>query len=174
MQRSWIDKTFDVYQHSEKTLKNARWLGLSHTCPWNKMYNHSFVKEHNCRFEEIAIGNDAWFVNFAGTEAEKIEVVNDYLYNYMILSNGITKGKRPLSQHIDVIVSDKKRNKLKVKAGCYDLLFVPGFNKEVVIRDFGKKTYWHLFMKRVFTEPYFDLALILVIFRKLHILKDFK
>ncbi len=171
-QNNWIDKVFDHYFNSKQTIKDAIWLGLSHNAPWNKMFSKSFIDFIGCRFEEIPMGNDAWFVNYAGASVRKIAAINDVLYNYIQLNNGITNRKRPLSHHISVISSDKKRNKIKVDNRCYDLLFVPGFNKEVVIRDYGAITFWLLFFKRVLTEPYFDLALLLLLFRKLKLNKN--
>lgn len=170
-QYNLIDEAFDHYFNSKQTIKDAIWLGLSHNAPWNKMYSKNFIDFIGCRFEEIPMGNDAWFVNYAGSSVRKIAVINDVLYYYIQSGSGITYRKRPLSHHISVINSDKKRNKLKYNNGCFDLLSVPGFNKEVVVRDYGVLTYRKLFLKRVLTEPLFDIALFLIILRKLKLKK---
>lgn len=169
----WMDLMYNQFLGSQGLKKDIMHLGLSTTSPWNKMYSHSFIKNIGCRFEEIPMGNDAWFVNYAGIKANKIKVIEDRLYNYIQISSGITRAKRPLSHHKALIESDKKRNRLKKEAGCYDLLVVPGFNKDVVIRDYGRFTYYCLFLKRAFTEYLFTIAIARALLRKLHIIKGF-
>lgn len=167
----WNDLIFSIYKSSNKTKRDIQRLGLSSNVPWNKMFNHNFIKQNRVRFEEIPMGNDAWFVNYAGYCAETATVIDDILYNYLQIQNGITQSKRPLEHHKLVIKSDKKRNKLKMQAKCYDILLTPGFNKSIVIRDFGKTTYYALFLKRILTELPFTIAAIRAFLRKINIIK---
>lgn len=169
----WTDLMYDQYVHSAHTKKDIMHVGLATTNPWNKMYSHRFISDIDCHFEEIPMGNDALFVNYAGVHAKKVKVIDNRLYNYIQISSGITLVKRPLNHHKAVIESDKKRNKLKRDAGCYDLLLTPGFNKDVVIRDFGRLTYFYLFLKRFFTEYLFIIAVARSILRRLHIIDGF-
>lgn len=169
----WTDLMYDQYVHSPKSKKDIMHLGLATTNPWNKMFSHKYILEIGCRFEEIPMGNDAWFVNYAGFNARKVKVINDRLYDYIQIPSGITLSKRPLSHHMTLIDSDKKRNKLKIKAKCYDLLLLQGFNKEVIVRDYGRKTYYLLFIKRAFTDLGFFIAIVRAILRKLHIINDY-
>lgn len=168
----WTDLMYDNYINSSKTKEDIMHLGLATTSLWNKMYSHKFITSIGCCFEEIPMGNDAWFVNYAGVHARKIKVINDRLYDYLQIPSGITLQKRPLSHHKALIESDKKRNVLKRNAGCYDLLLPPGFNKDVVIRDFGRMTYYFLFLKRFFTEYLFFIAVVRAAMRRLHIIPN--
>lgn len=169
----WTDTMYDIFLKSDQSKKDVMHLGLSTTNPWNKMFLRKFIMDNECTFEEIPMGNDAWFVNYAGVHANKVKVIDDRLYNYIQISSGITLTKRPLSDHKALIASDKRRNKLKMNAGCYDLLLVPGFNKEVVVRDYGHVTYYKLFLQRTFTEIPFFIAVVRAIMRKLHIIDGY-
>lgn len=42
--RNYIEKAFDKFQQSGRTLKDVRRLALTVNAPWNKMFNHEFVK----------------------------------------------------------------------------------------------------------------------------------
>ena len=170
----WTDLMYNQFIDSNKTKKDIQHLGLATTSPWNKMYSHQFIKDIGCHFEEIPMGNDAWFVNYAGVHASNVKVIDDRLYNYIQIPTGITLSKRPLSHHIALIRSDKKRNKLKIEAKCFDLLLLQGFNKDVIVRDYGRRTYYRLFIKRTFTDLGFFIAIVRAILRKMHIINDFE
>jgi len=52
--------------------------------PWNKMYRHSFIKENNLRFQEIARTNDMLFVCCALAFANKISIIDTPFANYRV------------------------------------------------------------------------------------------
>lgn len=58
--------------------------------PWNKMFNRSFIVNHNLIFEEILSGNDAMFVVRAGYLAKNISVENKKLYCVTYRTNSLT------------------------------------------------------------------------------------
>ncbi|MCM1157294.1 MAG: glycosyltransferase [Bacteroidales bacterium] len=55
-----------------------------HNWPWNKMFKHSFVKEHKLRFQEIKRTNDLLFTTKALIFAERITTVQEYLTKYRV------------------------------------------------------------------------------------------
>lgn len=140
------------YEASEKQIKDIQRIALSSNEPWSKMYNHAFIKSIGSRFEEIPLSNDAWFVNYSGTQARKIAILKKRLYHYVITSSGITNRKRPFSHYIKAIKSNRKRNYLKAKCKCIDLVQFPGFNDKNIIRDFGKFTFYILILYKLLTD----------------------
>ncbi len=169
----WEETAYSFFFKSKMSLKETKWLGLSMPCPWNKMFRRSYINSIDCKFEEIPMCNDMWFVTYATANVSRAAVIDERLYNYIQYSSGITKSKRPLEHHVQVIKSDKRINRIKMKNGVIDLILLPGFNKDVVIRDFGKATYFKLLFKRILTEVFFDLAIIRKILVKLHIVNRY-
>lgn len=142
----------EKYVNSEHTLHDIHRLGLSTNVPWNKMFRHDFITRIGARFEEIPISNDAWFANYSGSEATKIEVILDKLYYYIINPSGITMRKRPLFHYMQAMKSNKRRNLLKYNKGCIDLVSIPGFNAVNIKRDYGILVYYGLFFYKVATD----------------------
>lgn len=58
--------------------------------PWNKVISHKLVKYNNIKFEEIPVGNDAFFSLYAGKIAQKVKVINDQLYCITYQEGSIT------------------------------------------------------------------------------------
>lgn len=167
-----IDKILRDYLLSEKTSYDNHKLGLSLNMPWNKMFNHRFINKIGVKFEEIPISNDAWFCNYAGVCSQKIEVIQDKLYFYILNDQGITRKKRPLSHYIKAIRSNTRRNKLKLKYNCIDLVTIPGFNEVNILRDFGRCTYWGLIIFKIFTDYTFVLKSLKLLFVKMQIINN--
>lgn len=152
LEQNEIDKNIQIYLNGSKQIQDIQRMGLSSNVPWNKMFNHEFIKRIAVRFEEIPISNDAWFVNFAGSQAIRIETIPDKLYYYILNETGITKRKRPKEDYYLAMKSNKKRNLLKCHCGCSDLVSLPGFNKKNIIRDFGKLTFLEFLMYKLVTD----------------------
>lgn len=140
------------FEDSKKTIRDIQRLGLLYNEVWSKMYNREFIHRIGARFEEIPKTNDAWFVNYAGSQAQNIAVSLEKLYNYIILDTGISKKKRPKRDYYLSMKSTKRRNYLKWECKCYDTIKLPGFNKENVLRDFGRLTFVQFYMYKIFTD----------------------
>lgn len=162
--RNYIEKAFDKYNSSDHTLKDVRRLTLTVNAPWNKMFRHDFVEKIQAKFEEIPMANDAWFVKYTGSKAEKIEVIDKRLYYYVQYESGITKSKRPLEHYYQTINSSIRRNKILYDEGFLDLIKYPGFNHHNILRDFGRITYLKLLFYKIRKDPTFVRSIIFKVF----------
>ena len=156
--RNYIEKTFDSFYDGPRSHKDIIRVASSINAPWNKMFCHHFINNVENRFEEIPISNDAWFVKNAGVNSKTIEIIDKRLYCYMNYPDSISYRRRPLSHYYQAIDSNTRRNILLRNNGLRDLIEFPGFNKNNILRDFGKCTYVKLFLYKLFTDPtYFRL-----------------
>lgn len=73
-----INKLYDEYFSSKSSYINI--IKFSIWVPWNKVFSHQFIKSNNIKFDEIPVGNDAFFSLLAGKFAEKVNVINEKLY----------------------------------------------------------------------------------------------
>lgn len=162
--RNYIEKAFDKFQQSEHTLKDVRRLALTVNAPWNKMFNHEFVKKIDAHFEEIPMANDAWFVKYTGSKVVNIDIIDKRLYYYVQYDSGITKSKRPLEHYFLTIDSSIKRNKILYDEGFLDLIKFPGFNHRNVLRDFGKWAYIRLLFYKLRKDSAFRRSIFSKIF----------
>ena len=151
--RNYIEKSFDLFYKSSRNPTDVKRVGALANVPWNKMFKHGFIKRINDRFEEIPLGNDAWFSKFAGANCESVEIIDSRLYYYVKYSNGITYRHRPLSHYYQAIDSNTRRNILLHKNGLNDLIEFPGFHKHNILRDFGRYTYVKLCVYKLFSDP---------------------
>ena len=55
---------------------------ITNPAPWNKLYNHDFIKKNNLRFQEIKKCNDVYFGFTTLYFAEKIAILNKSLLSY--------------------------------------------------------------------------------------------
>lgn len=147
-----LKDTLMEFEDSKKSIRDIQRLGLLYNEVWSKMYNREFIHRIGARFEEIPKTNDAWFVNYAGSQAKNISVTLEELYNYIILDTGITKRKRQKNDYYLSMKSSKRRNYLKWKCKCYDTIKLPGFNRENVLRDFGRWTFLEFYMYKIVTD----------------------
>lgn len=147
-----IDDAIQKFLLSEKNLVDIQRIGLSTNMPWNKMYRKSFISRIGVQFEEIPISNDAWFVNYAGSQASKISAIKNKLYYYTINPSGITIKKRPLEDHYISLRSLIRRNKLKAQYHMWDTMSIKMTRKPIIVRDYGIIEYYKYFMYRLFHD----------------------
>ena len=164
IKRNYIERAFDRYNSSSNTLKDVRRLALTVNAPWNKMFRHDFIEQIQARFEEIPMANDAWFVKYSGSKAEKIEVIDKRLYYYVQYESGTTNIKRPLEHYYLTINSSIRRNKILYNEGFLDLIKYPGFNHRNVLRDFGRITYLKLLFYKIRKDPTFVRSIFFKVF----------
>lgn len=99
--------------------KDDAFLRAYSTCPWNKIFRSSFIKEANIKFQEIKRVNDLAFTVEALCRAKKIAILNQTLYRYRIHGGGSlqdSKHETPLAWQ-DALEEAKGR---LVRAGIFD------------------------------------------------------
>ena len=155
--------SFEKYMKSNKTTADKNHFVLSSTMPWNKMFNHEFIKSIKVTFEEIPVSNDAWFVLYSGAKAERISLLFEKLYHYIDNSKGITKSKHPIEHYYLAMKSNIRRNELKYNSGCWDLISLPGFNWRRIKKDYGLVELCKAFIYKF----YHDSTIIKVILKRI-------
>lgn len=70
--------------------------------PWGKFIKRKLIDDHNIKFDETKVGNDAWFSLQVGFYAKSIEIDYSKIYNWMVRSGSITsnKGDEALMTHL--------------------------------------------------------------------------
>lgn len=159
-EQNYIELIFQNYLESSKTELDIRRAAMAANVPWNKMFKKQFIFDIGAWFEEIPISNDAWFVKYAGSKAAKIEIIKKRLYYYIKYPNNTTNKKRPLNHYYLAIDSNTRRNVLLRDVGLFDMIEFPGFNKENILRDFGKWTFVRLILYKLFHDPTFFKSII--------------
>lgn len=154
-EQNYIEQIFQNYISSSKTILDMRRAAMTANVPWNKMFKKQFIFDIGAHFEEIPISNDAWFVKYAGSKASKIEIIRKRLYYYIKYPNNTTNKKRPLEHYYLAIDSNTRRNILLRDIGLFDMIEFPGFNKENILRDFGRPTFVKLIFYKLFHDPTF-------------------
>lgn len=159
-EQNYIELIFQNYLESSKTELDIRRAAMAANVPWNKMFKKQFIIDIGAWFEEIPISNDAWFVKYAGSKAAKIEIIKKRLYYYIKYPNNTTNKKRPLNHYYLAIDSNTRRNVLLRDVGLFDMIEFPGFNKENILRDFGKWIFVRLILYKLFHDPTFFKSII--------------
>lgn len=162
---------FNVYASNNQTLQNykrlddlisnysphkpetVRYLKYGFWAPWNKMFSYRFVKEHHLEFDEIPVGNDAFFSLRAGECSTSIEVLKDKLYCYVFNPNGITERKRDFKRELSFLDINFKINRFLRKhqlSHMQNILFRPFIIRSIYNRFGFQKTVSYLlhFIKR--------------------------
>ena len=129
--------------------------------PWNKMFRRKFTEDIDARFEEIPIGNDAWFVMYCGSKAKKISVINKKLYYYVENIKGITYSPKSLNDIWTLFKSSARINKLKVKNDAWFVIRLNpfrGFSK--YRKAYGLLSTAKLYIYKLFNESSFITVLL--------------
>lgn len=87
--------------------------------PWNKMFSSTFIKKNNIEFDEIPVGNDAFFSLKAGECCSSFEVINDKLYCYVYNPNGITEKKRDFERELHFLDINLRINRFLRKHNMF-------------------------------------------------------
>lgn len=99
-----------------KTINNLKY---GFWAPWNKMFSSSFIQKHHIEFDEIPVGNDAFFSLKAGEYSSSIEVITDKLYCYVYNPNGITEKKRDFERELHYLDINLKINRFLRKHNMF-------------------------------------------------------
>ncbi len=90
-QEEWLDESRRL--DPKRTPEKALFFGGASV--WNKMYRRKLLLENDLRFEELEAYNDLTFVLRANLAAEKIAVLDEWLYTYRCSRpQSISEGRR--------------------------------------------------------------------------------
>lgn len=103
----YINDIYERYFKRKIRLYSFKFLTWS---PWNKMFSSDFIMRNNIKFEEIPIGNDAFFSLIANEKTENIFVIKDKLYCITYNPQSITYSKRTFQREVDSLMINIRIN----------------------------------------------------------------
>lgn len=83
----YIQKIYDRYFSGELSLSHFKYMIW---VPWNKMFKKTLIDKYNFKFEEIPVGNDAFFSLNACEQTNRILVLKEKLYCVTYNNQSIT------------------------------------------------------------------------------------
>lgn len=92
--------------------------------PWNKMISRQLVVQNNILFDEIPSSNDKMFSLKVGEFAERVIVIEQYLYNYILRKNSIIHNRNSNRLFYSLSTSINK-NILYKRVGYKRCVFIP-------------------------------------------------
>lgn len=92
--------------------------------PWNKMISRQLVVQNNILFDEIPSSNDKMFSLKVGEFAERVIVVEQYLYNYILRKNSIIHNRNSNRLFYSLSTSINQ-NILYKRVGYKRCVFIP-------------------------------------------------
>ena len=100
----YVDDFCDGKKNAEERLR------YYHMVPWGKVFRHSFIREHNLRYDEVIASNDLMFNIKAGSLATLIEAHKILMYYVTVSNNSLTKkmDKGILRCRYDVLIRHYK------------------------------------------------------------------
>lgn len=80
----WVLKTSDVPKGKTFSAKDCREniFQITSNCPWSKLFQTKFVREHNLQFQNTKHANDTFFVRTAIALADRMATLNKVLVTY--------------------------------------------------------------------------------------------
>lgn len=102
------NKAIDQFQNGEIHLNELKFL---HWQPWNKMISREFIVKHKINFDEIPIGNDAFFSLKAAEKTNNIYTINDEIYCNTFNKQSITYRKSNFQREISLLDINLRINK---------------------------------------------------------------
>lgn len=95
-----INTFYDLYFRNQMDIeifKYKTWV------PWNKMFRRQFIVDNSIFFEEIPVGNDAFFSLYASEKTKKILVIQNKIYCVTYNPNSITYSDAVFRKKIDYL-----------------------------------------------------------------------
>lgn len=104
-----INLIYEDYLKGRIGLDSFKFLNWA---PWNKMFSSAFIFNNNITFEEIPVGNDAFFSFKAAELTNKIKVIQQALYCLTFNPNSITFSRRNFDKEFDYL-------KVNIRINCF-------------------------------------------------------
>ena len=82
----------EIYELYEQR-GDERVFRYCYTEPWGKLIRRSLIVDNNIKFEEVVVANDFLFSVKTGYFAKEVQISQDYLYNYTVMSSSTSRGK---------------------------------------------------------------------------------
>jgi len=82
-------------RHDETEVRYHIWT------PWNKVFSLQFITDHQLRFEEVPVGNDAMFCLRASRAARHYRIIPDRLYYFTDNAGSITTRAWSFAREMD-------------------------------------------------------------------------
>ena len=101
------------------------------------MVKRHFVLNEKIRFEEVPVGNDAFFSFCVGKKAVTIRCSSCQIYHYCVNYSGLTKRKRDFKTELVSLNSKIKINKLKSEYGLPPIPIINGGNLYRIYKEHG-------------------------------------
>ncbi len=95
-----INLIYERYLNGKIDLNSFKYLNWA---PWNKMFSSALIFNNNITFEEIPVGNDAFFSFKAAELASKIVVIQEPLYCLTFNPNSITFSRRNFEKEFNYL-----------------------------------------------------------------------
>ena len=92
--------------------------------PWNRMISRQLVVQNNILFDEIPSSNDKMFSLKVGEFAERVIVIEQYLYNYILRKNSIIHNRNSNRLFYSLSTSINQ-NILYKRVGYKRCVFIP-------------------------------------------------
>ena len=135
---SYIDYMHNLCLDGKITLNKFK---FSNWVPWNKIFSSSYIFKHNIKFEELPVGNDAFFSLIANDNTNNILIKNSILYCYFFNSNSITFSKRTFERELLYLNINTRINNFLRERHHEDLqipIFSPRMNMRIY-KSYGIK-----------------------------------
>lgn len=101
----------NVYQSYFNNNLNENIIKYYPWAPWNKVFSHHFIKKNNIKFDEIPVGNDAFFSFRAAKAAQSIRIINNKLYCSTYNAHSITYQKTTFKRELSLLEINIRINK---------------------------------------------------------------
>lgn len=102
-----INKNRELYIQKKISINNIKYLDWA---PWNKMFLREFIEKYQIKFDEIPIGNDAFFSFYSGEKSVNPLVINDEVYCITHNTNSITFSNRTYQKDFYRLTIDLRIN----------------------------------------------------------------
>ena len=172
--RNFYHQYFEQYQID----KDERPFRYRFHSLWGKVFQNTFIRKYNIRFDQTRYSNDVMFSAAAGLFAKNIAIDNKTLF---IVTE--REGSLASNQFGNIISKNECETRLNVAIGVRELFEENGiYNEENQVGEyFGKlralykKTYYQYMFKLLFAHPTYIVPFIkrdiLFVLKKIHIVK---
>lgn len=113
----YINSLYSKYFSGEIGIEEVKYLIW---VPWNKMFSLQFILKNKILFDEIPVGNDAFFSLKSGEKTSDVLVINDKLYCITWNSYSISFQKRSYEREFDYLIINQRINIFLRKHGLDD------------------------------------------------------
>lgn len=161
----FINSLYSKYFRGEIGIEEVKYLIWA---PWNKMFSSRFILKNKILFDEIPVGNDAFFSLKSGEKTSDVLVINDKLYCITWNSYSISFQKRSYEREFDYLIINQRINVFLRKHGLDDkqmtlisrrtiFLFKYGFRKMLFYLKYihqkdSIRRYLYLYLRYLLTK----------------------